>query len=159
MTRQEFLKELRIALQGEMSQGALEEHIRYYENYIMEESRKGRNEEEVIAQLGNPRLIAKTLIDTTEQFGAAFQQEEYTEDYGQASTEKKGFHAEYSDADGWEVRFGKFKLNSWYGKLIIILLIIGIIVAAAHIVAFLLPVIIAVVLVLLVISLFFGRRR
>lgn len=160
MTRQEFLKELRTALQGEISQRALEEHIRYYENYIMEESRKGRTEEEVIAQLGNPRLIAKTLIDTTEQFDTNFKQQEYTADYEQASTgKKKGLHAKYSDSGGWEIRFGKLKLNSWYGKIIMVLLAIGIIVVAANIVAFLLPIILMVVLVLLVISLLFGSRR
>ena len=41
MNRQEFLHELRIALQGEISQRAIDEHVRYYENYIIEESRNG----------------------------------------------------------------------------------------------------------------------
>ena len=72
MTRQEFLHELQIALQGEMSREAVEGHVRYYGDYIMEESRKGASEEEVVARLGSPRLIAKTLIDTTEQFGPSF---------------------------------------------------------------------------------------
>ena len=160
MTRQEFLQELRIALQGEVSQAAINEHIRYYENYIIEESRKGRSEEEVIAQLGNPRLIAKTLIDTTEQFGSAKGEEYYSESYRQGTMgNEKGFHADYSDADGWDVRFGKLKLNSWYGKLIMILLAIIIIVVAAHVVAFLLPVIIVIVMIVLIFSFIFGSRR
>lgn len=160
MTRQEFLKELRTALQGEISQAAINEHIRYYENYIIEESRKGQSEEEVIAQLGSPRLIAKTLIATTEKFQSGFEEEYYSESYNQTTMgNEKGFHAKYSDTNGWDVRFGKLKLNSWYGKLIIILLAIGIIVVAAHVVAFLLPIIIVVVLVLLLISLIWGSRR
>jgi len=69
MTRQEFLQELQFALQGQLSQTAVNENIRYYDNYIIEEMQRGSSEEEVIERLGNPRLIAKTLIDTTEQFG------------------------------------------------------------------------------------------
>ena len=61
MTRQEFIEQLRIALQGTISQDRLNEHLRYYDNYIMEEARKGRTEEQVVEDLGDPRLIAKTL--------------------------------------------------------------------------------------------------
>lgn len=64
MTREEFLRELRIALQGRISQGQVNEQLRYYENYIIEESRKGKTQQEVLAFLGNPRLIAKTIADT-----------------------------------------------------------------------------------------------
>ena len=71
MTRKEFLHELQVALQGEIGQAAVNENIKYYDNYIMEESRKGKSEEEVTAQLGNPRLIAKTLIDTSDKVGAS----------------------------------------------------------------------------------------
>ena len=34
MTRQEFLQELDLALQGQMGQAAINENIRYYETYI-----------------------------------------------------------------------------------------------------------------------------
>ena len=54
MTRQEFLHELQIALRGEMSREAVDRHVKYYGSYIMEESRKGSSEEEVIARLGVP---------------------------------------------------------------------------------------------------------
>lgn len=64
MTRDVFLQELRIALQGRIPQAQVNENLNYYENYIIEESRKGRTEEEVLASLGDPRLIAKTLSNT-----------------------------------------------------------------------------------------------
>lgn len=64
MTRDAFLRELRIALQGRIPQAQVNEHLSYYENYIIEESRKGRTEEEVLLSLGDPRLIAKTLANT-----------------------------------------------------------------------------------------------
>ena len=56
MTREMFLKELRIALEGQIPQSEVNEQLRYYENYIMEESRKGKTQEQVITELGNPRL-------------------------------------------------------------------------------------------------------
>lgn len=64
MTRQEFTEQLRIALQGTIPQQQVNEHLRYYDNYIMEEARKGQTEEQVVAALGDPRLIAKTLSMT-----------------------------------------------------------------------------------------------
>ncbi len=66
MTRQEFISELRIALQGQVDPATIRDNVDYYETYIMQESRKGRTEEEVLAELGNPRLIAKTIISTEE---------------------------------------------------------------------------------------------
>ena len=38
-------------------------HQTYYEEYILTESHKGKTEAEVIAELGNPRLLAKSIID------------------------------------------------------------------------------------------------
>lgn len=158
MTRREFLHELQAAMQGEMDQGAVNENIRFYENYIMEESRKGKSEEEVIAQLGSPRLIAKTLIDTTEKIGPSSEQS-YSGDYGQASGSDRGFRADYSQQNGWDVRFGGLRLNTWYGKLLLILLAVVLIIVVANVVAFLLPILVPVIVILLLYSLIFGGRR
>ncbi len=159
MTRQEFLHELQVALQGELDQAAVNDNIKFYDNYIMEESRKGRSEEEVIGQLGNPRLIAKTLIDTSGKPGASRGQY-YSEEYGQfGSGASRGFRADYSEQDGWDVRFGRFKLNSWYGKLLMVMIAVLLIVVVANVVAFLLPVLVPIILILLVYSLLFGGRR
>ncbi len=157
MTKKEFLHELQTALQGEMDQSAVNENLRFYDNYIMEESRKGKSEAEVTAQLGNPRLIAKTLIDTSDKPGASGKQY-YSEDYSSAGTDR-GFRADYSQQDGWDVRFGRFKLNSWYGKLLLVLIAILLIVVVANVVAFLLPVMVPIILIWLLYSLFLGNRR
>lgn len=160
MTRQEFLHELRIALQGEISQAAVNEHVNYYENYIIEESRKGRSEEEVIAQLGSPRLIAKTLKNTTDQFGQAAGEAYYTQsDAGSTMGNDKGLHADYSRDKGWDIRYGRLRLNTWYGKLLMLLLAVLLIIIAANVVAFLLPIVIPVVLIFVIISLVLGNRR
>ena len=58
MTRDAFIQELRVALQGQIGQAQVNEQLAYYEKYIIEESRKGQTEEEVLMSLGSPRLIA-----------------------------------------------------------------------------------------------------
>ncbi len=63
-SKNEFLQELRLSLQGEISPEELEESIRYYEEYFTIKERQGISEEEVLEELGSPRLIARTIIDT-----------------------------------------------------------------------------------------------
>jgi hypothetical protein len=159
MTRQEFLHELQIALQGEMSREAVEGHVRYYGDYIMEESRKGASEEEVVARLGSPRLIAKTLIDTTEQFGPSFQGADGWGGDSRDEDSRRGFRAGYSQRGGWDVRLGKWKLNGWLGKLILCLLAGLALVVVANVVAFLLPILAPAILIVLICSIIFGNRR
>jgi uncharacterized membrane protein len=73
MRKQEFLEELREALQGEVSPQEVSGHISYYDAYIESEKQKGRSEEEVMEALGSPRLIAKTLIDAGSQYSNSAQ--------------------------------------------------------------------------------------
>ncbi len=63
MTKNEFLELLRNTLLGEIPDTEIESNMKYYEEYIRTEGYK-TSEEEVINQLGDPRLIAKTIIDT-----------------------------------------------------------------------------------------------
>ena len=63
MRKTEFLQELREALDGEVSASVIQSNISYYDQYISQEAAKGRREEEVIEEIGSPRLIAKTIID------------------------------------------------------------------------------------------------
>lgn len=154
MTRQEFLQELRHALQGQLSQAAINENIRYYDNYIVEEVRKGSSEETVIGSLGSPRLIAKTLIDTTDSFGRAAGREYYAGGYGQP---EPGGGTYMDDSAGGVGR--RFRLGSWYGKLLLVALAILVIVVVANVIAFLLPILVPLIIIFLVYSLFFGNKR
>ena len=78
MNRKEFLEILRGQLAGQMQEGKAAAHIRYYEDYIQSQVRGGRSEQEVLQELGDPHLIAKTLIDTDD--GST------QEDYGEYSS-------------------------------------------------------------------------
>jgi len=63
MTKREFLEQLEDALAGEVSNSVVYDNKQYYSKYIDAELWKGRTEEEVLEELGSPRLLAKTVID------------------------------------------------------------------------------------------------
>ena len=63
MNKEEFVTKLQQALSGGMASGQVAEHVRYYREYIDSEILKGRTEEEVLAQLGDPRLLARSIKD------------------------------------------------------------------------------------------------
>lgn len=61
MNREEFLRQLKEALSGRVSEQIIQENINYYRNYINEQINRGKSEAEVLSMLGDPRLIAKTI--------------------------------------------------------------------------------------------------
>ena len=64
MDKKEFLDILRSQLSGQMSEQQIAAHIQYYSSYIEERTAAGNSESEVLRELGDPRLIARTLLDT-----------------------------------------------------------------------------------------------
>lgn len=64
MSKREFLKQLESKLREALPANAVEEHIHYYNDYIINASREGKTEEEVIEELGDPILIARTILET-----------------------------------------------------------------------------------------------
>ncbi|WP_394525078.1 DUF1700 domain-containing protein [Lacrimispora sp. JR3] len=104
MSKQEFLQRLRETLTGEVPGNVIEENIRFYEEYISTEARKG-SEEEVIASIGDPRLIAKTIIEASEN--ASDSGNAYYESYsgprqnGYEDPEDFGRHMHYIDFNKW----------------------------------------------------------
>lgn len=86
MTKQEFINELRLSLTGRMDTPAINENIRYYEDYITAEVRKGASEEQVLSDIGDPNAIAISLIDAAER-AANKSSENYT-NQAEANSEK-----------------------------------------------------------------------
>lgn len=64
MTKYEFLKELREALEGQVPVSEIEDSISYYRDYFSRQEAEGRMEREILEELGSPRLIAKSIIET-----------------------------------------------------------------------------------------------
>jgi hypothetical protein len=63
MTREEFIMELRRALEEEIPASEIENNINYYNSYIRDQM-QSKSEEEVLIELGDPRLIAKTIVES-----------------------------------------------------------------------------------------------
>lgn len=120
MRKDEFLQMLRRDLNGDVPPAIVEENIRYYDSYIAEEVSKGRSEEEVIAEIGDPRLIAKNIEDTTE--GAEDGQYRESDNYQDTSGRRTYEHEEQSAGPGaGHIRY--FDLNKWYWKLLILVVL------------------------------------
>lgn len=66
MTRSEFLSKLYDALAAELDGRAVEQHVRYYEEYILDEIKSGKSERDVLDSLGDPWVIARSIIDAPE---------------------------------------------------------------------------------------------
>ena len=56
MTRAEFLQGLKTELEGRVPYSVIQENIRYYDSYILDEVNKGADEAEVIESLGGPQF-------------------------------------------------------------------------------------------------------
>ncbi len=66
MNRKEFIKELEEAMLEQMDISEAAPHIRYYQDFIDNEISKGNREEDILARLHSPRLVAKNIIDNSE---------------------------------------------------------------------------------------------
>ena len=66
MSRQDFIDALKRALYGKIEDFTLADHIQYYEGYIAQEIASGKSEQEVLNELGDPRLIARTLLEAAD---------------------------------------------------------------------------------------------
>lgn len=80
MTKKQFLEELKTSLEGMVSPMVVQQNMNYYENYISEQIRNGKSEQDVLNELGNPRLIAKSIIDAAGQDDDHVQTEYYEEE-------------------------------------------------------------------------------
>ena len=127
MRKEEFLQTLRRALTGDVPPGVVEENIRYYDGYITEEVRKGRTEEEVIGEIGDPRLIARTIEDTTDGAGDSRYQAGSGYEYGRTADtgRDEGRYTRSPFDTGRSFRI--FSLDKWYGKLLAALIVFAVI--------------------------------
>ncbi|MBE5881573.1 MAG: DUF1700 domain-containing protein [Lachnospiraceae bacterium] len=67
MNKADYIKTIEKALVGHVSAQELQDTVTYYRDYIDMEIRKGRTEEEVLESLGNPRLLAKSIITARQE--------------------------------------------------------------------------------------------
>ena len=124
MTRREFLDGLREALEGEVSERIIVENLNYYNGYIREEIAKGASEQDVLQMLGDPRLIAQTIIDTnggegdysTEDTDTAYDNERYESSWHPMEETKE------NDDSGSTFWFHTSTPIKWYHKVLAVLI-------------------------------------
>lgn len=113
MTKTEFLQILREELDGRVPYSVIQENLNYYDTYINGELARGKTEDQVIQELGGPRLIARTIVDATldtEDRPDAYQTyEEYDSSAGRAGQQQreqkeKRSSVHYLDFSKWYVR-------------------------------------------------------
>lgn len=149
MRDREFLEQLQEALKNDLSEQAVQENVQYYRNYIEEERAKGRTEQEILEELGDPWLIAKTLV--TSPGGS--------QSYAEAES---GYVQEGQSASGQKTQVHVFGLDTWWKKLILILAVVGIFMLIVSIVtgiiSILLPIAVPFLVIAFVIRLFSNRK-
>lgn len=135
MTKQEFMDKLRIALNGKVSGNVVTENLQYYEDYINTEIRKGKSEEEVLAALGDPRLIARTIITANTK----------------TDTVGTGEYREYSGA-AQSRNQGRRNMPIWLWLILGMLIVVMIFSAVVSLLSFLWPILVPVIIIMVVMA-------
>ncbi|MBP3476765.1 MAG: DUF1700 domain-containing protein [Lachnospiraceae bacterium] len=172
MNRMEFIEKLQRALAGGLNSNQVTDHVRYYQEYIDMEIRKGKTEAEVLDGLGDPRLLAKSIIEANKRAGAsegtnrtydeemagagktyrggAYSGGAYSDQYSSGQT----YRADENNGSGGRV----FRIPGWLILLIVTVVVILIIGVAFSLISVLAPIIIPVLIVILLVRVFQSDR-
>ena len=158
---------LKSELEGRVPYSVIQENLRYYDSYIMEEAAKGQTEDEVIESLGGPRIIARTIVDAaldTEDRPDGFDSFESEASYrsgpaGSSQEEREPFRGKKPEVH--YVDFGKWYVRLIAGLVVVLVIFLvmtvffGIMGLAGWILSYIWPVL----LVMLAVWMFRGPRR
>ena len=139
MTKREFLETLNFCLTGKISSSLLQENMSYYSEYIDSQMNLGYSEEAVMESLGDPRLIARTIVQTNG-----------VENVEEASYRESSSGAETEPGNELKVR----TIPSWLWTVIVIAIILCVISLIFSVVSFLLPILLPVLVVMFFVKLF-----
>lgn len=152
MTKYEFLQKLQRELSGKISVSAVQDQIDYYSQYIDGEVASGRSEQEVVSELGDPWIIAKTILGASDN-----------EEFAKTNTSYEAKRASGKKNQEQNARIHVFGFDSWWKKLLLILGIIGIVMVVVGviggIISILAPIIIPVFVIMFIIRIVNSRKR
>ena len=154
MSKTEFLDILYNQLSGQMPEGSVAAHVQYYRNYIEDEQQKVRTETDILNDLGDPRLIARTLLDTEVGAGNPQNGSTYSAIYNEADSDYNEYDS--SDSARGHVKKHSFKLDlsTWYGKVAVILIAAVVLLLLVTILGILIPVVIVAGVIMYIVSQF-----
>ena len=155
MSKQEFIDRLRGALNGRIPAAQVEDTINYYLEYIDSQMRSGKSEAEVMSALGDPRLIARTIIETAQPTG----------DNGSADNTAKGYESNTYHSNGQnnygnyqdtanQTHYKHFRMPGWLVVIIVLLVVFLFFSIVFSLLSFLAPAIVVIVAVLFLVKLF-----
>lgn len=155
MRQEEFLKIFQEALAGKVSDRIIQENVTYYQNYMNDEIRNGKTQEEVLEVLGDPRLLAKT-IEESNKFANG--DKSYGSDSGGWSFQgsRGGQNAQEQGTGSGEKRM---HMQGWFIAIIVIVVLAVVMKLAFSVLVFLSPVILAAVIGLLIYRLITGNHE
>ena len=150
MTKREFLDKMREALSNDLAEPAVRENIEYYDVYMTDEIERGRSEEELVEEMGDPWMIARTIIDISEpeDMKLNYVYEEEGQSYN-------GRQDSYAGQTGFFVRGGWKLVVALLGFIGVLLALVAVVGGIISLVA---PILVPVLIIMFVLRLF-GRRK
>lgn len=118
MNKIEFVEQMRRSLSSIDDYTYVNDTIAYYENYIESQMRMGKSEQQVMQELGDPRLIAKSIL-------ASHMTEDEAEDNNGYQNREKRF-TEQSAPTIFNLNGKIINLPSWLLKILSVLVAGGI---------------------------------
>ncbi len=147
MTKKKFLDTLAESLAGNLPTSEIEENIRYYKDYI---ENGEESEEKALETLGDPHLIARTIIDSfkiSKGPMADFYTEQARDEYKRGAFNEDTDNTDYGQYENGHM-YPKIR---WYHKLIFVLIIIAVIALLLVLGGFIAVVIVRVILPVLLV--------
>lgn len=124
MSREEYLRELAEALAGDVPEAVIRDNVNYYGSYLSQEMAKGRTVDEIAAEIGEPFIVAKTIIEHSEAAGEAAGDDGYGgQSYGGQGYSGQGYGGQYQDQGNSGPQMHYIDLNKWYWKVLAIVVL------------------------------------
>ena len=120
MTKDNFLQDLREALQGQISSAEVENNLKYYKEYIKEEVAKGKSEQDVMEALGTPEMIAQSIVQMS---GGRNEHEKTAQD---TSRMNHTVHETRRAAGSVHHSVFPFALDTWWKILLLVLAVVAV---------------------------------
>lgn len=146
MRSSDFLLQLKKALENELSAAQVQDNVEYYKNYIKEEMKSGKSEQEVMDMLGDPWAIGKTILLEEKMSGPqeSINSEEVWSDQKQKQQSQK-IHV--------------FGLDTWWKKAAVILGVIAIIILIISLILGILSIVLPIAIPLILVVTIFNMLR
>ena len=123
MNKDEFLRRLEDALSGEVPASVIRENLNYYADYLSQELGKGRTMDEIIEEIGEPNIVARTIINSAEAAGETGDGHGSFEDASPRDDDRRSTYRQESSQNGSGPNINYYDLIKWYWKLALVVIL------------------------------------